>query len=539
MTARVPRTAISLLAIAACAACASPASAALRAKGRTSSTSGGSAQWSPKASPPPTPAVPLGSGAWSWFAEPRALYYHGRFDRIYAGWVSPDGHQVIGSWDGSERRRTILGRRDSVPDDHSTPALTVLPDGRLMVFSSTHDGNRMRWRVMSRPEDLTAWGPQQILGTNTPGPRGYTYPNPIQLPAEGNRLYLFWRGGNWLPAYSVYQGGTGWSPARRLLARPRGSNRFTRPYIKYAATGNTIGFAFTEGHPRNERANSIHFALYRGGAFYRADGKRIGRLGVPLNAKRADLVYDGHRPKPRAWVHDVALTPSGRPVIVFATFRKRARRHEYRYAIWSRGRWRTHRIVAAGGPIGNLSVSAEYFYSGGISLDPENPSLLYLSRQVDGIHQVERWRTRDRGRHWRHRRLTGDGLLTSARPVVPRGLPAGRREVLWMAGPYTHYHHFAGSIMLTSPFGAPPEGSFEASAPTRQPVGSTVDFDPSTRPGASRMVSARWDFGDGQSAPAAGRTRHLYTKSGHYFPSLVVTDAVGRRDVLSQEIVIP
>ena len=63
-------------------------------------------------------------------------------------------------------------------DDHANPSLQVRPDGRLVVYYSAHVGPAMSYRVSTQPEDVTAWGPPQTIPTNTPGLRGYTYPNP-------------------------------------------------------------------------------------------------------------------------------------------------------------------------------------------------------------------------------------------------------------------------------------------------------------------------------------------------------------------------
>jgi hypothetical protein len=390
-----------------------------------------------------TPAQTLGAGAWSWFSDPRAVHHRGIHHRTYTAWIEPNGDEVVASWDGKQLVRAVVGRQTPT-NDHGNPVLQVLPDGRLAMFSSHHNGRRLRLRISSRAEDVTAWGPVRPVGTNTLGTRGYTYPNPINLAGEGNRLYLFWRGADWQPAYSWSEGNGPWAPARRLLQVGSAGSRFLRPYVKYASDGHRkIAFAFSDGHPRN-RDTSLWFAFYRRGAFYRADGRRIGRLGRPLRGHRADRVHNGPKAGRRVWVHDVALTPRGRPVIVYATFSSRYR-HRYAYAIWERRRWRRRKIVEAGGPIG----SGERYYSGGIALDHADPSVVYLSREVRGIHQLERWRTANGGRSWRRQRLTGS-RDDNVRPVVPRGLHLGEREVLWMHGRYEGYRHFDTSILQLS-----------------------------------------------------------------------------------------
>jgi gliding motility-associated-like protein len=58
----------------------------------------------------------------------------------------------------------------------------------------------------------------------------------------------------------------------------------------------------------------------------------------------------------------------------------------------------------------------------------------------------------------------------------------------------------------------------------------------STDDGVNRIVSYQWNFGDGKSqtltTPAA--PQHVYTPAGNYTPQLIVTDAAGCKDSLSQ-----
>ena len=157
----------------------------------------------------------------------------------------------------------------------------------------------MHYRVSSQPEDVTAWEPPQTVPTNTPGIRGYTYPNPIRLEDE-DATYLFWRGGNYNPTFSIQQDGeTTWSPARTLITMPG-----ERPYVKYDSSGgDTIHVAYTNAHPTEFGDVNIYYARMRGGRIERVDGS-ADRL-----ARRSDRAGRG-RPRlgrgEQAWVHDVA-----------------------------------------------------------------------------------------------------------------------------------------------------------------------------------------------------------------------------------------
>src|SRR5215210_1149475 len=398
----------------------------------------------------------LGPGGWCWFADPRAVHFSGANDRTYVGWVSVSGRLVVAAYDRQTQTRTVLG---NVPflDDHDNPTLLVLPGGRLMVFYSHHDAGPLRYRVSQRPEDISAWGPEGVVPTNVGGPphKGWTYPNPLLLSGEGNRVYLFWRAANWNPAFSTLRAGGRWARARQLIRVPG-----RRPYVKFATNGrDSIYFAFTRSHP-GEGRTGIYFARYRRGSFFGArGGRRIGTLRrLPLRPAQADTVY---RPRPgqsSGWVHDVAVSRRHRPVIVYAAFRS-AGDHVYRYARWNGRRWENHTITRAGGSISTAPGRRgrrEIYYSPGISLDHSDPSVVYLSLRRGRAREIERWRTSNGGRSWRRWAITAGSPVDNIRPVVPRNLGPGKSEVVWMRGSYIRYTNFQTSIRAWLARSAPP-----------------------------------------------------------------------------------
>jgi hypothetical protein len=373
------------------------------------------------------------SGAWTYFSDPRSVYHQGVHRRTFTGWVARDGSVQLASYDHDSGLRAIATLKVRLQvDDHNNPSILVRPDGRLQVFWSTHGGRTMWYRRTARPEDITAWGPERTLPTNTPGPNGYTYSHPVRLPAEGNRMYLFWRGGNFNPSFSTQNNNsTAWTPARTLISHPG-----QRPYTKYASNGrDTIAVAYTQAHP-GKLATNIYYVAYRAGALRRADGSVISTMAnLPIGWAEGDKVYD-HGTSGRAWVHDVALDAAGRPVIVYATFPTDAD-HRYRYARWDGTRW-IDREFARGG--GSMSVDVrEPKYSGGLTLDHEDPSTVYLSRQIGGRFQVEVWTTGDGGASWSSQALTPGSALHDYRPVSPRGQRGDDHAVVWMHGTYPSF----------------------------------------------------------------------------------------------------
>lgn len=393
--------------------------------------------------------IPLGFGAWSWFGDPRAVASGGR---VFTGWIDGHGDVRVAAYDrrSGTRRVDVVGRGIG-RDDHNNPSLIVRRDGRISAFFAPHSGHRLPppgiparlyVRTTRRPGDVRSWGHLHALHTNTPGPLGYTYPNPVDLPGE-RRTWLFWRGGNWQPSFSTSRDGLHWRRARTLL-RGRAGNR---PYVKYASDGlRTIHIAFSEGNPGSVRTG-IRYVRYRRGAFRTAGGRLVARrAGLPFRASEAEQVYSPRR-RGRAWVFDVAATRDGRLAIAYVTFPSR-RRPLYRYARWSGRRWVNHDVVRAGPPVVGL-------YAAGMSLDHEDPSTVYLSRKIGAHYEVERWRTRDGGAHWAHVAVTRSSPVDNLRPVTPRGLGRGDDTVVWLRGRYPGWTSYMTTVTTLRGFPRP------------------------------------------------------------------------------------
>jgi BNR repeat-containing family member/PKD domain/Concanavalin A-like lectin/glucanases superfamily len=473
---------------------------------------------------------PIGDGAWSWFGDPRAVTHDGR---TYVGWVDRQGDVMVSSYDHAtgERVTAVLQARLQ-QDDHANPSLHVRPDGRLVVFYSRHVGPAMHYRVSTQPGDVTAWEPPRTVPTNTTGIRGYTYPNPIPLADEAT-TYLFWRGGNYNPTFSTQADGSGsWSPARTLIRMPG-----ERPYTKYASSGgDTIHVAYTNAHPQEFGDVNVYYARVREGRIERAGGQRAGTLAEPIAPADGDLVFDPPQP---AWVHDVAADPDGDPVIVLASF-PAVGDHRYHYARWTGSEWEVHEITAAGGSFRGDGGSP--YYSGGLTLDHEDPSRVYLSRQVGpGSWHAEVWTTADGGESWSSQSLTPGSAERNVRPVSPRGWTpfGGDLGVVWMRGGYQSYVDYQTSIAGLAADGANAAPIADAEPSVRSgPAPLEVRFDGSiSRDPDGSVASRQWDFGDGTGA-TGGEVTHTYASGGRYFPTLTVTDDAGATSTLVEEIVV-
>jgi BNR repeat-containing family member len=381
----------------------------------------------------------FGRGSWCWFADPRAVHIVSPRNITIVAWINWRGAIVVGSYDANLGRisKHVVGYQ--FRDDHSSPSILVEPGGRLTVFWSGHNGRKLKYRTTVRPEDIRRWGPLRQVHSGLPGGRGFTYPNPEMLPAEGNRLYLFWRGSNWGQDYATRSPAGRWSQARRLIENPG-----ERPYVKVGSDGrNTIALAFTDGHPR-EMTTSIYFAAYRRGWLRTAGGRRIARIGRrPITPGEASLVYDGRAAHASGWVWDVAFDRHHRPVIVYATFPSSGD-HRYYYARFDGHRWVSHFLTLGGPTISPGTIEQQY--SGGLALDHNLPSTVYLSRKAGGWYEIERWSTPDGGRTWHRQVVVRTPGENNVRPVVPRGPAGGPLQLLWLHGDYRSYTTYRTSI---------------------------------------------------------------------------------------------
>jgi PKD repeat protein len=486
------------------------------------------------ATPAAAQQAPLGGGAWSWFGDPRAVYVPsdvpGQPGKTFVGWVDLEGDIKVMSYDhASGNRVTAVLQARLNQDDHANPSIHVRPDGHLVVFYSRHVGPAMHYRVSSRPGDVRSWEAPRTVPTNVAGRFGYTYPNPIRLEDEA-KTYLFWRGGNYNPTYSIQNDGSdSWSAARNLI-RMAGE----RPYTKYAASGgDTIHVAYTNAHPAEFGDVNMYYARVRAGRIERAGGQQIGTLdGDPIAPDQGDLIFSE-----RSWVHDVAADSSDRPVIVFASLPS-ATDHRYHYARWTGSAWQVNEMTRAGGSFRGDGGSP--YYSGGLTLDHEDPSRVYMSRQIgEGVWRVEVWTTANQGATWTSQVISGPGK--NVRPVSPRGMDVfgGDLSVIWMLGRYDSWVDYGTSIVsLLDGGNAPPVADAEP-AVRSGPAPLEVRFDGSfSHDSDGAVVDWEWDFDDATPLGSGEQITHTYTAAGRYFPALTVTDSSGATSTLVEEIVV-
>jgi hypothetical protein len=124
----------------------------------------------------------------SWFGDPRSVYFDGAHRRTSTGWVSMNGSIQVGSDDHDTGLRTITTLRARLQiDDHNNPSILIRPDGRLLVFWSTHTGPTMRYRRKAWVHDIALdnAGRPVIVYATFPSDTDHRY------------RYVRWNGSGW------------------------------------------------------------------------------------------------------------------------------------------------------------------------------------------------------------------------------------------------------------------------------------------------------------------------------------------------------
>lgn len=401
--------------------------------------------------------VEAADGAWCWFSDPRAVYHKGAHEKIYYSYINSQGDVVISARDlkKSSGVQTFVLHEKLQIDDHNVPSILFLPDGKILTFYTEHNG-RFFMRKSLRPEDISAWEEERTISFGL-ADRMFCYSHPAMLSEEDNRIYMFFRAvtprvshTGWGQYYSYSDDqGTTWTKGTYLLDTKAINNP---PYLKVNSDSKSrIDILFTDGHPKIGPA-SVYHMYYEKGKFHRTDGEDIASLAdAPLQLSNISKVYDASSKNTRSWIWDIAVDKKGRPVVAYAQYPS-VKDHIYHYAYWDGKRWIDEELINSGSYITSPEKSGkvlEEHYSGGIVLDHHNPKNVFLSRQKDGVFEIEQWQLK--GNKWKSKSITERSTSSNIRPYVVADYPGADPMVMWMSGTYEHYVRYKTALMIYKP----------------------------------------------------------------------------------------
>ncbi|WP_167610818.1 BNR-4 repeat-containing protein [Maribellus sediminis] len=398
-------------------------------------------------------------GAWCWFSGPRAIYTHNGNSAIVTGWITKNGSLQSGILNyktGEIQTQTITPELEK--DDHANPAFVELANKDVLLFCAKHYDHKVRVNRLEAEAVSKGFGEtvehdiydEEEL-KNYPYKR-VTYANPVALSEENNRIYCFGRWTGYKPniTWSDDNGESFLKSKVFITNIPYDGNN--RPYVCYFSDGKSkIHILFTDGHPRNEPLNSVYYACYEKGAFWKADGTKICDMkDIPFEPKDASVVYQATEENGRAWIYDIAQDKKGRPVVLYARYPEETQ-HLYHYAIYDGKTWVDNEICNSGKWFPQTQegkTEPEPHYSAGMSFNPLNPEIIYLSRNVNGTFEIEKRETKNMGKSWKVTPITQNSEYDNVRPVVPKNMKKGDVPVvLWMVNKkYIHYTNFDTKI---------------------------------------------------------------------------------------------
>ena len=389
-------------------------------------------------------------GGWTRWQTPVAIRYVGTYNKTYWGWVDKSGSIWIGSYDHQSQEYETFKLKDSLNyDDHAAPAILIRNDAKIVVFYTGHGDNTMYWRISTNAEDISAFDAEK----NFAGGRDMvTYPQPIQLVGESNKVYLFFREKDDALGYSwVYRTSTDGCDTFSVASQDL-LDFVYNPYAKPIQEGNKIHFLVTEYESPTSMFDVL-YCYYYDGSFYKADGTKIGDVpgDLPFSKADLDMVYDSSEDgNLDSKGYDIAIDSSGNPVIVFTTLETDVAAydiHKYRYSKWNGFSWNDYAITDEG----TFICAANPSYSGGIALDKEDPSIVYLSKQNPTEWEIQKWTTADGGENWGTPvDITSSSTKKNIRPQTilnsHTDLP-----IFWAWGDYAGTTNWDTSIVSKSP----------------------------------------------------------------------------------------
>lgn len=394
-------------------------------------------------------------GGWCWYQDPRAIIKN---NKLVIGSVSGQSGDVkISSYDLEKKKDegTVVLHKDFERDDHDVPALYARPDGSILAMWAKHAVNKKHFYSISSPTNYLKWGERKEFTHDYEGHTGVTYMNLYYL-EDQELLYNFFRDGpSFNPSYiTSADHGLTWGNRTHFIADEVEGRQ--RPYARYLQKdNNTVGISFTDGHPRGY-GNNLYYAEFKNGAFYNVDGTKIkDTKGEPLRTTEAEKIYKGSDTKIKpegyesvpnsAWTCAMAKDAKNNPLIGYTLYLNNED-HRYRIATWNGTEWIDREIAYAGSCLYTMESS----YTGLLTFDPEDPSQVYISTDVDpstgkkinNIHEIYTAKIglNDDISTIEWTAITSNSTYKNIRPIVVAG--EGHKVLIWLNGPWKSYINY-------------------------------------------------------------------------------------------------
>lgn len=397
----------------------------------------------------PTHTTFMQDGGWCWYQDPRVVISDGKL--VIAGLDGQFGDVRLGVFDlRSEEIEGVAVLHEKLEvDDHDVPALYARPDGSMLAVWAKHAHEKIHYYSISSPGNYLEWGERREFHHDYDHRAGVTYMNLYFLQNENLLYNLFRDGPSFNPSFitSADHGET-WGNRTHFIANDVSGRH--RPYARYIQLDeSTIGISYTDAHPR-VYGNSLYYAHYSNGAFHQVDGAKIRDLkDGPLRTSEGEKIFAGSETSKKpfecesvpnsAWTCAMGKDMKNNPHIGYSCYLDNSD-HRYRIASWDGERWNDREIAYAG----KCLYFWESSYTGLMAFDPEDPTKVYISGDVDpatgedkgGKHEIyaATIEADDDISTIRWEAITSGSKHRNIRPIVVAG--EGYKVLLWLQGPW-------------------------------------------------------------------------------------------------------
>jgi hypothetical protein len=417
------------------------------------------------------------NGNWTWFNNDNQAVHDGV---VYTGFTMGNGADAgkigIVRNDRGHTSATTAFTTGIAINDHANPSLLVLPDNRLMVAWSAHNGSAF-YRISTNPlPDIANWGPIVTFSSGT-GANANSYTRLFNF--ENGWLGVLSRKGQganppnptWLFRADLAQVMANRNDAAASAALWTGpTQQFTdtsgRPYpIMVRDTDGTIYVHSSTDHPNEGAARLVLLkgVPQAGGSLSWFNGVTdtaiTDALPFNLTSQSGSLVMDNSAGV--NWTWDIKLfTENGQKVCYLASTKYPSSTTGLsRTAIVTDIEYWLHRVVIGSGVVtswrfatGQVSIYAtESCYAAGLQIDAVDPSVIYSAERDSGtgfdtIYRVPfNWATGARGAAVAIKPGAG---VHQRRPNALR--VGGQQAVSWWEGAYTTWTDFS-TVVCTVP----------------------------------------------------------------------------------------
>lgn len=384
----------------------------------------------------------LEDGANSQFAE-SIISHEGN---IFGAFINSKGDIVSfrHKANGTNLERAIVVTSVSI-NSHMAPSICAMKDGRIALFYSK-PGKGVYCTTTTRPGEITSWTSPTIIISAQKGSTEEVCPTGVWIK---NRLYLFFRDYKGGISYTTSPNASIWDTPKTFVS-PSTTGR--HPYFKILVDKrNSIHLLISESSPSEEFASSIYYIKYHNGTFYHANGRKVAL--AKLSLEQADKIYDATISTNKSSIWDLAINKNGYPCIVYSHFAHTNGMHSYWYASWDGEKWNSSKICDAYNCFPRNKkdadknfISSEIYESGGICLDPLNPTTVYLSRPTNNVFEIEEWTQSENNARWRQSYITEKSEKDN---IHPQAVYISEKEPVCLYWCY-NYHYSGKESFLSS-----------------------------------------------------------------------------------------